>query len=155
MSNRDLISVIISAYNHEKYVQETINSIIAQTYKNIELLIIDDGSSDSTLQKIEEMRAVCENRFIRFDVQTQGNKGIIPTMNLLLELAQGEYVFTIASDDKAAPNALAELHNFLSEHEDYAIVVGENKFIDENSKPCYWDKNKNVIYNIEEALQSA
>ena len=48
MSTNSLVSVIIPAYNHEKYVQETIKSIINQTYKNIELLIIDDGSKDLT-----------------------------------------------------------------------------------------------------------
>lgn len=52
MSN-PLISVIIPAYNHENYVQECINSIIEQTYKNIELIIVDDGSKDSTWNKIQ------------------------------------------------------------------------------------------------------
>ena len=49
--DKSLVSVIISAYNHENYVQDTIKSIINQTYQNIELLVIDDGSTDSTWQK--------------------------------------------------------------------------------------------------------
>ena len=47
-----LVSVIIPSYNHEKYIQEAIKSVINQTYKNIELLVMDDGSKDSTWQKI-------------------------------------------------------------------------------------------------------
>ena len=52
---KPLVSVIIPAYNHENYIQEAIKSIIAQTYKNIELIILDDGSKDSTWQKIQEL----------------------------------------------------------------------------------------------------
>ena len=59
MFNKSLVSVLIPAYDHEKYVQETIKSIINQTYQNIELIIVDDGSKDSTWQKIQEMREEC------------------------------------------------------------------------------------------------
>ena len=62
---KELVSVVIPAYNHEKYIQTTIESVIAQTYKNIELLILDDGSSDNTWNKIQEMREKCERRFVR------------------------------------------------------------------------------------------
>ena len=61
--SKTLVSVIIPAYNHEKYVQETIKSIINQTYQNIELIVIDDGSKDSTWQKILEMKDKCGRRF--------------------------------------------------------------------------------------------
>ena len=56
-SSNPLVSVLIPAYNHEKYVQETINSIINQTYQNIELIIYDDGSKDSTCNKTKQFKA--------------------------------------------------------------------------------------------------
>ena len=57
-----LVSVIIPAYNHEKFVQEAIKSIIEQTYQNIELIVIDDGSTDLTWQKILDIQEECNKR---------------------------------------------------------------------------------------------
>ena len=65
MSINPLVSVIIPAYNHEKYIKKAIESIINQTYENIELIIVDDGSDDFTWNKIQEMKPLCEKRFRR------------------------------------------------------------------------------------------
>lgn len=154
-TTNSLISVIIPAYNHERYIQETISSIINQSYKNIELLIIDDGSTDLTLEKIQGFKEICEKRFVRFFVQSQNNQGVINTANHLIELSQGEYIYLIASDDVASPDAIKKLYDFLSQNYDYALAVGENKLIDENSQQCYWDKNRNTVYNIEECFYSS
>lgn len=152
---QSLVSVIIPAYNHEKYVQETIKSVIDQTYKNIELIIIDDGSPDKTLEKINELKEACEKRFVRFIVQTQDNQGTCVTMNKLLECVQGEYVYLIASDDKMSPDAIETLYAFLSQNEDYALAVGENLFIDGDSIQCYWDANKNNVYDLKDAVRTS
>ena len=63
MKDDALISVLIPAYNHENYIQDTIDSVIRQTYNNIELIILDDGSSDNTLAKIKEYESKCQKRF--------------------------------------------------------------------------------------------
>ena len=78
-----LVSVLIPAYNHEQYVQLTIRSIIEQTYQNIELIVIDDGSKDSTWEKISELKSECEKRFRRVDFSTQENSGTCKTLNRL------------------------------------------------------------------------
>ncbi|MDR2407780.1 MAG: glycosyltransferase family 2 protein, partial [Bacteroidales bacterium] len=124
MDQLPLVSVIIPAYNHEKYVQETITSIIEQTYKNIELIIINDGSKDATWQRILEMQDVCKARFTRVDFSTQENSGTCITLNRLIEKTHGEYVYLIASDDKAAPEAIEKEYAFLSKNPDYALAVG-------------------------------
>lgn len=143
----DLISVLIPAYNHEKYIVEAVDSIIAQAYKNLELIIIDDGSKDNTWQLINDMIAKCEQRFVKFTALTQPNQGVCVTMNNLLQLAQGKYTYLIASDDKAKPQAIEKLYAFLSQHDDYALAVGNNEFIDGDSKLVYWDKDSNPIYD--------
>jgi len=142
-----LISVIVPAYNHEKYVEETISSIIAQTIKNLELIIIDDGSKDHTMQKIQQMEDECKKRFVHFSYQTQENQGTCRTMNKLIGLAQGEYVALIASDDKYTPNALSDMAKVLDENADVSLAVGRNLIMDGDSKVCYWDKKRNNVYD--------
>jgi len=146
-----LISVIIPAFNHERYVQETIRSVIDQTYQNIELIIMDDGSKDSTFQKIKEMKAECNKRFARFVYQYQENQGTCTTLNRLLAQVSGKYVAWIASDDKYTPNALFDLIQVLEKNPDVGLVVGKNWIMDSNGKQCYWDKERNIVYEKAQA----
>ena len=151
MNFSPLVSVIIPAYNHENYVQETIKSIIEQTYQNIELIVVDDGSKDSTWQKIQEMKEFCEKRFIRVHFETKQNEGTCKTLNRLLSLVQGEFVYLIASDDMAKSNAIEKLYNFLSTHKKHDLAVGKNVIIDNNSDIVYWDDERNIVYNEKQA----
>lgn len=148
---KNLVSVLIPAYNHEKYVQETINSIINQTYQNIELIVIDDGSKDSSWQKICEMEDICQKRFSNVIFETKVNEGACTTLNRLIEKANGEYIYIIASDDTALPTAIEKEINFLADNPDYALCVGDNAIMDSNSKPCFWDKKRNIVYDIKKA----
>lgn len=94
-----LVSIVIPCYNHEEFVQESIQSVIDQTYTNIELIIIDDGSKDSSVQKIEQMVAACKQRFSRFEFRHRPNKGLSATLNEALEWCEGKYFSPLASDD--------------------------------------------------------
>ena len=99
MKKSPLVSIVIPCYNHQNYVQECIQSVIDQDYQNIELIIIDDGSSDNSVQKIEEMIYACQQRFIRFEFRHRANKGLCATLNEALQWCEGEYYSAIASDD--------------------------------------------------------
>ena len=98
-----LVTIAIPCYNHEVFVQDSIRSVINQTYKNIELIIIDDGSTDQSVNKIKEMLIECEQRFTRFEFRDRPNKGLCNTLNEALEWAQGDYFCVIASDDQMLP----------------------------------------------------
>lgn len=100
---KPLVSIVIPCYNHEKYVQECIKSVIAQDYENIELIIIDDGSKDESVRKIQELAPECENRFRRFEFRTRPNKGLCETLNEALIWCEGVYISFIASDDVMRP----------------------------------------------------
>lgn len=145
MNYNPLVSIIFPAYNHEKYVQETINSIIAQTYQNIELIVIDDGSKDATFQKMQEMRKVCENRFARVYFKTRENVGVCKTLNELVSLSKGKYVYFTASDDVSKPDAISILVDFLDNHNDYVLCVGDDELIDKSSERVGWDKDQNIV----------
>ena len=149
---KDLITVIIPVYNHENYVQLTINSIIEQTYSNIELIVINDGSKDKSNEMIAAISAECEQRFFNFIHIDKKNEGIIKALNMGIKKAQGKYLYIIASDDIAEKDALTVLHEFLSANADYGLAVGGNSLMDDNGLECYWDKNRNNVYTKNEAV---
>ena len=153
--NTPLVSVIMPAYNHEKYVQDAISSIIEQTYENIELIIIDDGSNDSTWDKIREMESTCKKRFCKVIFETQKNQGTCKTINKLLLYANGKYIYFIDSDDISLNQVIEKEVNFLETNNDYALVVGDNSFIDEHSRPVYLDKNGELTYDMNAIYKKA
>lgn len=142
---KPLVSVLMPAYNHENYVQYAINSVMASTYQNIELIVIDDGSKDRTYEKIIELKPECEKRFTRVIMDTQANSGTCRTLNRMLSLAKGEFVFLIASDDAVKPQAVEKMCDFLSSHPEYVLAVGDNEFIDGDSNVVGCDCNQNVV----------
>lgn len=138
-----LVSVIVPAYNHERYVQETIRSIIAQTYMNIELLVTDDGSTDGTFAKISELEDECRARFAAVRFTTQRNAGICATLNSLLADAHGEFVYPIASDDVAEPRAIETLLGCF-DSSDTVFAVGDNSIIDSDSNITGWGTDRDI-----------
>lgn len=134
MNINPLVSVVIPCYNHESFVQDSIQSVIDQTYENIELIIIDDGSQDSSILRIQEMVEKCENRFTRFEFRYRPNKGLSATLNEALDWCSGEYYSAIASDDIMIKTKTEFQVKFLSENHDVAAVFGAIKLIDKNNK---------------------
>ena len=145
MNTSDLISVIIPAYNHERYVEECIRSIMAQTYQNIELIVIDDGSKDGTFAKMLELKPECEKRFARVVMETQENQGRCLSLNRLADLSFGNYLFLTASDDVLKPSCAEKLHTFLSNNPDYILAVGDDEIINAGSERIYWGKNREIV----------
>ncbi|HEX9950166.1 MAG TPA: glycosyltransferase family A protein [Rubricoccaceae bacterium] len=103
-SHRPLVSVIIPAYNHAPYVEQAIASVLGQTYAHIELVVVDDGSTDDTLAVIERARAASGGRF---EVVAQPNGGVSAALNAGLALTRGAFVSFLASDDWWAPDKTA------------------------------------------------
>jgi len=100
------VSVILPAYNHERYVTQAIASVLAQTYPNIELIVMDDGSTDGTLARIQSSLA---GATIPCQVLTRENRGAPTTLNEGAALARGDYLAFLNSDDYFAPDRLAKM----------------------------------------------
>lgn len=151
MSPNDLISVVVPAYNHERYVQQTIHSILNQTYQNIELIICNDGSTDGTHEKIEELLPECRARFRHVEYINRPNEGYVRSLNECLGKSKGKYLYIIASDDVAHEVALDVLHAFLDTHADYGLATGDNEIIDDAGRICYWGHKQSIVYAPEKA----
>lgn len=96
-----LVTVMMPAYNHERFVRQAIESVWQQTHRNVELLVIDDGSTDRTLRIVREL---AQKSPIPMHVETQANHGIAYTLNRIVERARGEWLALLSSDDFYAPD---------------------------------------------------
>jgi alpha-1,3-rhamnosyltransferase len=124
------VSVIIPAYNHDKYVEQAILSIINQTYQDFELLVIDDGSSDSTPQILERL-----SKQFGFYFERQENMGLPKTLNKLIKMAKGEYIAVCASDDLYPSDRLEKLVSALESDPAMGFVYGKISMIDGHGEP--------------------
>lgn len=134
INDMPLVSVVIPCYNHENFVQDCIQSVIDQTYENIELIIIDDGSKDNSVQKIHEMTQKCVDRFTRFEFRHRENKGVSATLNEALKWCSGEYLSPIASDDQMLDIKIEIQVRFLERNPNYIAVFGGINQINDNNQ---------------------
>lgn len=101
----DLVSVVIPVYNGEATIKNCLESIFRQTYKNFEILVVNDGSNDSTESILDAMRRVEP----RLKVYSQPNKGVEAARNLALDMASGHYIFFCDSDDEFHPKMIEQM----------------------------------------------
>ena len=147
-----LISVLMPAYNHERYVETSVRSVLDQDWANLELIVVDDGSSDATWDRLQELKAECERRLVRVEMACQENQGTCRTMNRLRALAGGRYVAILASDDAFAPGALRRMASVMASDASVGCVVGGNELMDGEGRPCYWDADRGVVAEREKAV---
>jgi len=131
------VSVVIPVYNREKYVAVAIDSILSQTFSDFELLVVDDGSTDRT---IDVVLSYSDPR-IRL-VRNNANRGVATTRNKGIQLARGEYLAFLDSDDWAYPKRLAKQIAFLDNHPDYAAVGSWIEWMSEEGRPSGRIKRK-------------
>jgi len=125
-----LVSIIVPVYNHERFVEATIRSLIGQTYKNVELILVDDGSSDRSLTILRSLEQDCQSRFVRCIVFEQSNSGIPAALNRGIVASRGSFLFWLASDDLAEPDAIATLLPELLRDDEIGLACGDAEFMD-------------------------
>jgi len=130
---KPLVSIICLCYNHEQFVVESLNSVLNQSYKNIELIIADDCSTDSSEKTIKNWLENYPD--IQF-ISNETNLGNTKTFNKALQFAKGNYVIDLAADDILMPNCIEkQIDTFLnSNQKKLAIVYGNAEIISENNQ---------------------
>ncbi|MBE0500711.1 MAG: glycosyltransferase [Desulfuromonadales bacterium] len=132
MENNPLISVAIPAYNHGRFIRDCLVSVADQTYQNIELIVIDDGSKDDTADVIRSFIDEYEERFARVIFRSRSNRGVSATSNECLRLSQGQWVHLLGSDDLLAPDKVAIQWQMVQEWNtpDLGLIYSDAGFID-------------------------
>lgn len=135
---KDLISVIVPAYNAEKYIEKCINSILNQTYKDIEVLVIDDGSKDDTYKILCEIKKSDK----RLKVYKQKNAGVSSARNYGMKMATGKYIGFVDSDDYITPNMYEVMINNMDDDTDLILCNILERYEDEIRESRYIEKGE-------------
>lgn len=130
-----LVSVIVPCYNVEKYIEKGLSSLINQTLKDIEIIVINDGSNDNTLKILNEFRKNDK----RIKIIDKKNEGVSAARNIGLKEAKGKYICFMDSDDRLEKDFLEKMYNKISENDydmvacdTYAIYPNKKKYIKSN-----------------------
>lgn len=136
------VTIITATYNAEKYLEETIISVLGQTYGNIEYIIIDGGSNDSTLDILEKYSSKISYWL------SEPDQGIYDAWNKAISLARGEWICYVGADDILLPDAIQNYANFINSNEGepfeficsvVELVNDQLKFIRKKGKPWDWN----------------
>ena len=123
----ELVSIIIPIYNSEKFLKYSLDSVINQTYKNIEVICIDDGSTDPSKEILRQYSD-------KIQVISQKNQGLASALNNGLSKASGKWIKWFSPDDVMFPNAIETLVNQIKKFPDNTIVYSNWEIIDEKGK---------------------
>ncbi len=126
------ISIVVPVYNAEKYIEETMDSVLAQTYREWELLLVLNGCEDATEEIVNRYKAVHSDRNIRIILETE-NKGAALARNRGVNEASGRYIAYVDADDIWRPQKLEHLLAFMQK-KDAAFVCSGYEFADENAR---------------------
>jgi len=123
-----MISVIMSVYNAEKYLEKAIKSILTQSYHNFEFIIINDKSNDNSSDIISKYAD--QDQRIKY-IENKKNRGLTYSLNKALEFAQGEYIARMDADDISTPDRLEKQANYLKKNKELSLIGTSAYNIDE------------------------
>ncbi|KAF1311689.1 glycosyltransferase family 2 protein [Pseudomonas putida] len=129
VTDTPLVTVIIASYNHARYIEASINSVVNQTYKNIELLVVDDGSKDDSPAVLKRLQAQHG-----FDLRFQANQGLARTLNDAIARAKGDLIVPFGSDDIMLPHRIATQVEYMHGKPEVGICSANIETIDHDGK---------------------
>lgn len=137
MSKKPEVTVFMPVYNAERYLREAIDSILNQTFTDFELLIVNDGSTDKSVEIVESYK----DERIKL-VHNDGNKGLPYTRNRGLELAQGKYMAIMDADDVSVKERLQIQYDIMEKKKDLVVLASGKELLSEDGKDTYGPKEK-------------
>lgn len=152
--NKPLISFIVPVYNGEQYINKCVNSILNQTNRNFEIIIIDDGSNDNSLEICREYEKIYNNIY----VYTQINQGVSVARNNGLKNSKGEWIAFVDVDDQIAPNYIESVLYYINEKKydliQFDFFINEKEYEIKNIESNYTVYGKNEAMELVEATFS-
>ena len=139
-----LVSVAIPAYNHAAFIEACLASVCAQSYPELELVLIDDGSQDDTLEVARRFIEPRRERFRRIVLERQENQGVSAASNACIAACRGEWVHLLGSDDVLYPEKIARIQQAIADWNcpDLALVHADADTIDQHGQPVVRRRQK-------------
>lgn len=128
---KPLVSVIMPVYNAEEYLEEAVNSAIVSNYSPLELILVDDGSTDGSHHLAQQLAEKTGTTVIK--VYKQANAGPCVARNYAVSLAKGKYIFPLDADDKVGPDFFAEAVDVMEADNDVKVVYAHAEFFGERT----------------------
>lgn len=128
LPTRPLISIIVPSFNQGRFIRATLDSILTQDYRPIEILVLDGGSKDETVSVLESFAAVPELKW-----WSEPDNGVTDAVNKGMQRASGQIVAIQSSDDLYLPGAISAAVKFLTSHQEVMLTYGDVEYIDEHS----------------------
>ena len=127
INQNPLVSVVFTSFNHKEFLKEALDSLVNQTYQNIEIIIIDDCSTDGSQEILEQYR--CFNN-INLKLSTTNSGSYVNSSNYGASLATGDYLLFAQCDDYAAPNQIEKLVQMMLKNPEVGVVYSKSNLID-------------------------
>jgi glycosyltransferase involved in cell wall biosynthesis len=125
-----IVSILIPLYNHSAFIEKTLDSIVDDGYSKVEVIVIDDGSSDNSFEVARNWRERNPGHFRSFQLHMQENQGVSRTLNKLVRLANGAYVCLLASDDYLLKGGIEARVTALENNSQWLAVMGDCLVVD-------------------------
>lgn len=145
------VSIIVPVYKSEKYINKCLSSILSQSYSNLEIIVVDDGSPDGSIELAEEM---LESGTIPYSIISQNNRGAAAARNAGIAEATGEWIIAVDSDDIAHRNMIAEMVQCTDKHPEAECVFCDFQVVREDEE-TYTSPVKPIckVYKATEAVE--
>ena len=135
--NKPLVSIIIVCYNHEKFIEEAVESVFNQTYKELELAVVDNDSKDDSSRVIENLQKIYSFSFIK-----QENIGVPRTLNKYIPECKGKYLSFFSADDYLHPQKIEKQAQFMELNPQFGMCYGRTIFVDQDSNELRKNNNR-------------
>ena len=139
MVKQPKVTVYIPVFNYAQYVEKAIESVLNQTFKDWELIVINDGSTDETEKILKKYES-----YDKVTIVNQENKGLTISCNIALRLSNGEYIMRLDGDDYLDKNALLVMTHFLDEHPEIGLVYPDYYLVDERGEIISIERKESI-----------
>ena len=139
------VSIVLPVFNGEEHLAEAIDSVLAQTYENLELIVVDDCSTDKTPQIVSDFAQ--KDKRVKV-IQNEVNQRLPKSLNIGFAQAEGDYLTWTSDDNLYKPGAIEEMANYLEEHSEVDMVYCDYTIIDENGS----EKKENLLEEPERLI---